>query len=97
MKLNIFLQSASDVVSILSIQNVSVVGILLLIIIYLVWNQNKTDKKNDLEKDNLNKKISEAHNKLESEYQKSNEDIKSIIEKYYKISTKILETLKYKL
>ena len=94
MELNIFLQSVVDVVDIISVQNVSVFGLLLLIVIALVWHITRIEKKHEKEKEALNQKIISAQKKLDDEYQKSNDEIKSIIEKYYTISTKVLETLK---
>ena len=38
MELNIFLQSVGDIVDIVSVQNVSVFGLLLLIVILLIWH-----------------------------------------------------------
>ena len=97
MELNILLQSTQDVVNILSIKEVSIIGILLLIIVYLVWQQNKTEKKHDQEKIEFKEMINDARTKQDEEYQRSNEDIKNIVAKYYAISTKVLETLNNKL
>lgn len=94
MELNIFLQSVGDIVDIVSVQNVSVFGLLLLIVILLIWHITRIEKKHEKEKEALNQKIVLAQKKLDDEYQKSNDEIKSIIEKYYTISTKVLETLK---
>lgn len=97
MILTVFLQSSSDVVNILSIKEVSVIGLLLLIIVYLVWQQGKIDGKHDAEKAELKAQINEAHERLNQEYQTSTSDIKAMIENYYTISTKVLEALNNKL
>lgn len=97
MNLNILLQTANDIVSILSIESVSIFGVLILIIIYLLWEKTQIAKKHDKEKDDLKSEVDKARDKIENEYQKSNADIKIIIEKYHTMSTKVLEFLYNKL
>lgn len=93
----IILQSTSDVVNILSIKEVSIIGMLILIIVYLVWQQGKIEGKHEVEKAELKSQITEAHERLNQEYQTSTSDIKAMIENYYTISTKVLEALNNKL
>ena len=97
MNLNILLQNAGDIVQILSIEEVSVIGILILFIAYLFWSKHQAEKRHEKEKQELRSLISEAREKQEAEYQRSTEDIKGIIEKYYTISTRVLESLQNKL
>lgn len=79
------IQTASDVTKILSIEEVSVVGLLLLIIVYLAWQLEKTKKKTDstevekilkLQIEGLQSKNSELDKKIEEIVKEHIKDLK---------------------
>ena len=78
-------------------KSVSVVGLLLAIIAILIYDKIRTEKKHEAEKVELHRQITDAQNKLEDEYKNSNVEIKVLIEKYYTLATKVLDTLNHKL
>lgn len=92
----IFLQIEA-IIGLLSTKEATIVGILLAIIALLIWERYKVGKEHLEEKKHLRNKIAEGQLKLEEEYRNNTEEIKSLIEKYYTISTKVLETLNFKL
>jgi hypothetical protein len=47
----------SDVTSVLSVEGVTVAGLLLVVSFYLIWEKNKERKKHDIEINNLIKKL----------------------------------------
>ena len=97
MELTILLQTVRDVADILSIENVSIIGVLLLVIIGLIWDKVRVEKRHEKEQADLRDKIVKGQERLDEEYSKSNAEIKGIIEKYYTMSTRVLETLNSKL
>lgn len=88
----LFLQ-ADTVKELLSIESVTVIGLLLAICCLLIYDRVQLIKKHDKEKEELKQDIKDAHAKLDQEYNNSNQEIKVIIEKYYTLATKVLEKL----
>ena len=98
MYLTLLLHSTmGEIIDVLTIKSVSIIGLLLAIIIILIYDKLRIEKKHEEEKTVYRQRITDAHNRLQDEYKNSNIEIKSMIEKYYTISTKVLETLNSKL
>jgi len=91
--INFIALQATEIKEILSIESVSVIGLMLLIILGLVVHIRSLDKKHDAEKVQLRAQVKDAHDKLEEEYKTSSTEMKGIIEKYYTITTKFLEKI----
>ena len=96
MNLTTLLQ-ASEIVEVLQIKNVTIIGLLLVIIAILIYDKTRIEKKHEKEKAIASEKIAVAYQKLADEYKSSNIEIKAMTEKYYIIATKVLERLKSKL
>ena len=77
----------------LNTSTISVVGLLLVCGFVLIRHIQELNKKHEKEKEMLRQDIKDAHIKLDLEYQNSNTEIKTIIEKYYTLATKVLEKL----
>lgn len=75
----IYLQSADDVKTLLSIESVSVVGLMILFIAYLMW-QNHLLKKDNQTKDSKITQIIQEHQK---DLKDGNKDAIDLINKYH--------------
>lgn len=84
---------AELVQDLLNTNSITVIGLLLGVCVLLVYHIRELNKKHEKEKDELRADIKDAHLKLDLEYQNSNSEIKTIIEKYYTLATKVLEKL----
>lgn len=84
---------AEVVKELLSTETITVIGLLLAVCGMLIWHISHLNKKHDKEKAELRQDIKDAHAKLDVEYNSSTSEIKSIIEKYYTLATKVLEKL----
>lgn len=91
--INFIAVQATEIKEILSIESVSVIGLMLLIICGLVYHIKTLEKRHEAEKVVLRAQVKEAHDKLEEEYKVSSTEMKGIIEKYYTITTKFLEKI----
>lgn len=90
----ISLISQAEVVrDLLSTETITVIGLLLGVCALLIYHIIQLNKKHDKEKAELRQDIKDAHAKLDVEYNSSTQEIKSIIEKYYTLATKVLEKL----
>lgn len=78
---------------ILSIESVSVIGLMLLVIVALVYHIKSLGNKHDSEKLQLRQDVKDVQDKLDKEYANGTSEMKVIIEKYYTITTKFLEKL----
>jgi len=92
MVIKIFMQ-AEVAKDILSIESVSVIGLMLLIIIGLVYHIKAMEKKHDAERAELKQDVKDVQDKLDKEYATGTNEMKVIIEKYYTITTKFLEKI----
>lgn len=72
-------QTASDVKEIVTIESVSAIGVLLLFITYLIW-QNHLLKKDIIFRDN---KISEIVSEHQKDLKEGNKDIITLVNKYH--------------
>lgn len=89
-----FLITQADVVTdLLSKESVTAIGLLLAVCALLIYDRINLIKRHEKEKQDLKNDIRSAHDKLDLEYNNSNQEIKVIIEKYYTLATKVLEKL----
>lgn len=77
----------------LSIESITVIGLLLGICALLILHVRELNKKHEREKAELRQDLKDFQDKLDAEFKESTADIKSIIEKYYTLATKVLEKL----
>jgi len=77
----------------LTTESITVIGLLLGVCALLILHIKQLNKKHEKEKDELKQDIRDAHAKLDVEYNNSTQEMKSIIEKYYTLATKVLEKL----
>jgi len=75
----LFLQTASDVKSLLSIESVSVIGLMIFFMIYLIW-QNQLIKKEVIAKEAKIFAIVQEHRK---DLQEGNKDMLTLVNKYH--------------
>lgn len=80
----------------LSTESVTVIGLLLGIIALGIWHTVRQETKHEKEKAELKQDIKDTYAKLDTEYNNSTNEIKSLIEKYYTLATKVLEKLNNK-
>lgn len=73
------LQTAADVKDILSIQSVSVIGLMIFFMVYLIW-QNSLLKKDIISRDN---KISDIVAEHQKDLKEGNKDIITLVNKYH--------------
>ncbi|KAB8156161.1 hypothetical protein EZY14_002780 [Kordia sp. TARA_039_SRF] len=92
--MNALLLQTAEVTDLLSVENVSIIGVLLAVIALLIYDRKSTAKLHKIEKETLNAKIKEAQDKLEAEYKNNTEEIKEMVERYYTIASKLLQNLK---
>ena len=78
---------------ILSVESVSIVGVLLLFIFYLLWVAKRNDEKNDKEKEYLRNEIKLAQDKLDSEFKMTNIEMKKVSENYHVFTTQVFNRL----
>lgn len=83
----------STILTLLNIKSVSLVGVLLAAIAYLIVDRGKILKSHEREKNSLKKELADSHTKLEKEYKESSEEIKVIIQKYYTLSSQFLNKI----
>ena len=84
---------AEVVEKMLSIESITVIGLLLGVCALLILHIRELNKKHEKQIAELRQDIKDAHAKLDVEYNSSTSEIKSIIEKYYTLATKVLEKL----
>lgn len=77
----------------LSIENVTVYGVLFLIIGGLIYHIKSTEKKHEKEKEILREEVKSAQLRLDEEYKQSNEEMKKLAENYHVFTTRIFEKL----
>ncbi len=88
------LQTIKDANSVLSLsEELTVAGLMLLIIFALVWHIKSIEKKHDKEKEILKQEVKDAQARLDREYKDSNEEMKKVIENYHVFTTRIFEKL----
>lgn len=88
----LFIQ-ANEVKDIVGIENVTIYGVLFLIIIGLVYDKIRTEKRHDLEKSELRKAIKSAQDRLDQEYKDSTGEIRKLAENYHVFTTQVFERL----
>lgn len=91
---NLFLFQSRDILDVLSIESVSMIGVLLLVIFGLIYHVKSIEKRFSKERKELKEEVKSAREKLEKEYNAGNAEMKSVIEKYYVLSTRVLDHLK---
>lgn len=87
-------QNIREMTDVLTIENVTVFGIMIAIIIFLIYERNKIDLRHEKEKDRLQSIIKDAQSELRSEFKETNLDLKQIAEKYHIFTVQVFEKLK---
>lgn len=77
----------------LSIEYVSVVGLLLCFCAYLIWNAKKNDEKHEKEKEYLRGEIRSAQKKLDDEFSQTNTEMRKVAENYHVFTTQVFDRL----
>lgn len=89
----LFLQ-VKEVESALSLaEELTVAGLLLVIIIGLVYHIKSLESKHEKERDLLREEVKAAQFRLDEEYKQSNEEMKKLAENYHVFTTRIFEKL----
>ena len=82
-----------DIESIVKIKEITVYGLLIGIIVVLLIHIKRIEAKHEKEKDELQKALISERETLIDEYRSGNGEMKSIIEKYAILVTRIAEIL----
>ena len=82
-----------DAVEILSIESVSVIGLLLGFIFYIIWIGKKNEEKHEKEKEYLRSEIRLAQDKLDEEFKATNVEMKKVSENYHVFTTQVFNRL----
>ena len=90
----ILFQRTKEFVEILSIENITVFGIMCVIIGFLIYEKERTEKRNELERLRLREVIKTAQEELRKEFKEYNTDLKTITEKYHIFTVQVFEKLK---
>ena len=90
----LFLQKAPDVIDVLSIENITVFGIMCVVIGFLIYEKERTERRNELERIRLREVIKAAQQELREEFKETNADLKAITEKYHIFTVQVFEKLK---
>ena len=90
----ILLQRTKEVVDILTIENITVFGIMCVVIGFLIYEKERTEKKNEAERVRLREVIKQAQQELREEFKETNADLKAITEKYHIFTVQVFEKLK---
>tara|TARA_R110000782_G_scaffold212147_1_gene300265 strand:+ start:469 stop:768 length:300 start_codon:yes stop_codon:yes gene_type:complete len=90
----VVLLQASEVIDLVSIENITVFGIMLFVMVLLILDREKLAKKTDLEHERLREAIKHAQDELRSEFKETNQDLKQITEKYHIFTVQVFEKLK---
>ena len=77
----------------LSIEYVSVIGLLITFCAYLIWVGKKNDDKHEAEKEYLRSEIKSAQEKLDSEFKETNKEMKKVSENYHVFTTQVFDRL----
>lgn len=88
------LQRTKEFVDILSIENITVFGIMCVIIGFLIYEKERSEKKNEAERIRLREVIKKAQQELREEFKETNADLKVITEKYHIFTVQVFEKLK---
>ena len=90
----LFFQRTKEFVDILSIENITVFGIMCVIIGFLIYEKERTEKRNEAERVRLREVIKKAQQELREEFKETNLDLKLITEKYHIFTVQVFEKLK---
>jgi len=90
----VILLQASEVIELVSAENITVFGIMLFMIVLLIIDREKLAKKTNQEHDRLMEAIRHAQDELRSEFKETNQDLKQITEKYHIFTVQVFEKLK---
>jgi hypothetical protein len=88
------LQRTKEFVDILSIENITVFGIMCVIIGFLIYEKERSEKRNEAERIRLREVIKIAQKELREEFKETNNDLKTITEKYHIFTVQVFEKLK---
>ena len=86
-------QIPKEAIDVLSIENITVLGIMSFVIFLLIYDRERAVKKHEIEKNRLFAAIKDAQEELRKEFKETNEDLKKITEKYHIFTIKIFEKL----
>mgnify|MGYP003626067107 CR=1 FL=1 len=90
----IIFQKVKEVADILTIENITVFGIMCVIIGFLIYEKERTEKRVKEEHEQLKEAIKTAQKELRSEFKETNADLKIITEKYHIFTVQVFEKLK---
>jgi hypothetical protein len=90
----ILFQRTKEFVDILSIENITVFGIMCVIIGFLIYEKERTERRNEQERLRLREVIKTAQEELRKEFKEYNTDLKTITEKYHIFTVQVFEKLK---
>lgn len=90
----VILLQAREVIDLVSVENVTVFGIMLFLIVLLISDREKIAKKTEEEHERLRNAIGKAQDELRSEFKETNQDLKQITEKYHVFTIQVFEKLK---
>jgi uncharacterized membrane-anchored protein YhcB (DUF1043 family) len=77
----------------LSIEYVSVIGLLITFCAYLIWDRHKSDKVHQQEKEYLKEEIKNAQTRLNDEFKETNQEMKKVSENYHVFTTQVFDRL----
>ena len=77
----------------LTIEYVSVIGLLITFCAYLIWDRHKSDKIHQKEKDYLKEEIKSAQRRLNEEFKETNQEMKKVSENYHVFTTQVFDRL----
>lgn len=88
------IQGTREVVDVLSIENITVFGIMTAIIILLIYDRQRNESKHEKEKNYLREEIRKAQERLNQEFKQTNTEMRKIAENYHVFTTQVFEKLK---
>ena len=89
----VIFQQTKDIIEVLSIENITVFGIMCVIIGFLIYEKERTEKRNEVERLRLREIIKDAQQELRDEFKETNSDLKLITEKYHVFTVQVFEKL----
>lgn len=85
----LIIQTSGDVADILSIENVTVFGVLIAVIGWLIWERLTERKRFKEEIDFYRSEIEKAKEAVDKEYRETNKEMKMMAENYHTFTTKV--------
>ena len=77
----------------LSIETVSVIGLLITFVAYLIWDRNRSDAKHEKEKEYLRQEIKNAQTQLNEEFKQTTSEMKTMAGNYHVFTTQVFDRL----